>query len=94
MMKHSTKDLYKKSSWDSLLNKHYVHHTSNGITLSQLQAEQAQHRIQQAGLTERCRVEVRDYRDMNEANSFDKIISVGMFEHVGEKLMTRGDWYA
>ena len=58
-----------------------------GITLSQPQAELAQQRIQQAGLMERCRVDVRDYRDMNEANSFDKIVSVGMFEHVGEKLL-------
>jgi cyclopropane-fatty-acyl-phospholipid synthase len=58
-----------------------------GITLSQPQAELAQQRIQQAGLTEHCRVEVRDYRDMNEANSFDKIVSVGMFEHVGEKFL-------
>ena len=58
-----------------------------GITLSQPQAELAQQRIQEAGLTEHCRVEVRDYRDINEANSFDKIVSVGMFEHVGEKLL-------
>ena len=58
-----------------------------GITLSQPQAELAQQRIQEAGLTEHCRVEVRDYRDINEANSFDKIVSVGMDEHVGEKLL-------
>src|SRR5712692_10152023 len=38
----------------------------------------------EAGLTDRCRVDVRDYRDMNETNSFDKIVSVGMFEHVGD----------
>ncbi len=56
-----------------------------GITLSQPQTELAQQRIQEAGLAERCRVEVRDYRDVNEANSFDKIVSVGMFEHVGEE---------
>src|SRR5712692_6011955 len=37
-----------------------------GITLSQPQAELAQKRIQEAGLSERCRVEVRDYRDVNE----------------------------
>src|SRR5438552_13117031 len=55
-----------------------------GITLSQPQAELTQQRIQDAGLAGRCRVEVRDYRDMNEANAFDKIVSVGMFEHVGE----------
>ena len=58
-----------------------------GITLSQPQAELAQRRIQDVGLAGRCRVEVRDYRDMNEANAFDKIVSVGMFEHVGEALL-------
>src|SRR5216684_1377125 len=41
----------------------------------------------EAGLTDRCRVDVRDYRDMNETNSFDKIVSVGMFEHVGDALL-------
>jgi cyclopropane-fatty-acyl-phospholipid synthase len=60
-----------------------------GITLSQPQADLAQQRIQEAGLAERCRVEVRDYRDVNEASSFDKIVSVGMFEHVGEELLPR-----
>ncbi|MFL5703640.1 MAG: class I SAM-dependent methyltransferase [Ktedonobacteraceae bacterium] len=59
-----------------------------GITLSQLQAEWAQERIRQAGLTERCRVEVRDYRDVNEEHSFAKIVSVGMFEHVGEARLS------
>jgi len=58
-----------------------------GITLSQPQAELAQKRIQEAGLTGYCRVEVRDYREVNEANAFDKIVSVGMFEHVGEALL-------
>ena len=58
-----------------------------GITLSEPQAELAQQRIQQAGLAERCRVEVRDYRDVNQPGSFDKIVSVGMFEHVGEALL-------
>jgi cyclopropane-fatty-acyl-phospholipid synthase len=58
-----------------------------GITLSQQQAELAQKRIAEAGLSERCRVEVRDYRDVNEEHSFDKIVSVGMFEHVGQALL-------
>jgi cyclopropane-fatty-acyl-phospholipid synthase len=58
-----------------------------GITLSQPQAELAQKRIQEAGLIGRCRVEVRDYREVNEAHAFDKIVSVGMFEHVGEALL-------
>jgi cyclopropane-fatty-acyl-phospholipid synthase len=58
-----------------------------GITLSEPQAELAQKRIRDAGLTGNCSVEVRDYRDVHEANSFDKIVSVGMFEHVGEALL-------
>jgi cyclopropane-fatty-acyl-phospholipid synthase len=58
-----------------------------GITLSEPQAELAQKRIAEAGLTGKCKVVVRDYRDVNEANSFDKIVSVGMFEHVGDALL-------
>jgi cyclopropane-fatty-acyl-phospholipid synthase len=38
-------------------------------------------------LAERCRVEVRDYRDVREPEAYDKIVSVGMFEHVGEALL-------
>ena len=58
-----------------------------GITLSQPQAELAQARIAEAGLADRCRVEVRDYRDMGNEAPFSKIVSVGMFEHVGEALL-------
>jgi len=55
-----------------------------GITLSQPQADLANERIMEAGLTGRCRAEVRDYRDVSADMRFDKIVSVGMFEHVGE----------
>jgi cyclopropane-fatty-acyl-phospholipid synthase len=55
-----------------------------GITLSVRQAEVARRRIRDAGLNDRCRVEVCDYRDLELDASFDKIVSVGMFEHVGE----------
>jgi cyclopropane-fatty-acyl-phospholipid synthase len=58
-----------------------------GFTLSQQQAEFAQKRIQEAGLTGRCRVEMRDYRDMNEENAFDKISSIGMIEQIGEEML-------
>ncbi len=58
-----------------------------GITLSQAQADLAQERIRQAGLTYRCCVEMRDYRDVNEEHTYEKIVSVGMFEHVGEALL-------
>ena len=58
-----------------------------GITLSVPQAEMARQRIQEAGLGDRCRVEVCDYRDLETGLEFDKIVSVGMFEHVGEALL-------
>ncbi len=54
-----------------------------GITLSRPQAEEAGNRIREAGLSDRCRVEVRDYRELDGAAPFDRIASIGMFEHVG-----------
>jgi cyclopropane-fatty-acyl-phospholipid synthase len=58
-----------------------------GITLSPSQAELAERRIAEAGLGDRCRVEMRDYRDVDESRPFDKLVSVGMFEHVGKALL-------
>jgi cyclopropane-fatty-acyl-phospholipid synthase len=55
-----------------------------GITLSVRQAEVARQRIREHGLNDRCRVEVCDYRDLELSEQFDKISSIGMFEHVGE----------
>lgn len=57
---------------------------SLGITLSEPQAELANERIRRAGLEDRCHVEVRDYREIQEWGGYDKLVSVGMFEHVGE----------
>ncbi|MGD2105175.1 MAG: cyclopropane-fatty-acyl-phospholipid synthase family protein [Anaerolineae bacterium] len=59
-----------------------------GITLSQPQVEFAQRRIQQAGLDDRCRVACQDYREVaTDGRPFDKLVSVGMFEHVGQEKM-------
>ena len=58
-----------------------------GITLSERQAELASERIRDAGLSDRCRVELRDYRELDETETFDKLVSVGMFEHVGEDAL-------
>ena len=58
-----------------------------GITLSQPQADLADERIREAGLADRCRVEVRDYREVDEPEGYDKLVSVGMFEHVGAALL-------
>jgi len=54
-----------------------------GITLSKPQAELANEHIHRAGLADRCRVEVCDYREIEAPGSYDKLVSVGMFEHVG-----------
>ncbi|MBE0476063.1 MAG: class I SAM-dependent methyltransferase [Coriobacteriia bacterium] len=60
---------------------------ATGITLSEPQARLAQRRIAEAGLSERCRARVLDYRDVDESRPFDKLVSVGMFEHVGAELL-------
>lgn len=54
-----------------------------GITLSPAQAAMARQRITADGLGDRCRVIVCDYRALATAATFDKIVSVGMVEHVG-----------
>ena len=52
-----------------------------GITLSQEQLAVARARAEAAGLSDRVRFELRDYRSLNQ--TYDRIVSVGMFEHVG-----------
>ncbi|WP_136161976.1 SAM-dependent methyltransferase [Sphingomonas flavalba] len=52
-----------------------------GITLSEEQLKVARRRAEEAGLADRVRFELRDYRRVEER--FDRIVSVGMFEHVG-----------
>jgi cyclopropane-fatty-acyl-phospholipid synthase len=56
---------------------------ATGITLSENQASLARERIEKAGLTDRCRVAIRDYRTLKEGDDYDKIASIGMVEHVG-----------
>jgi cyclopropane-fatty-acyl-phospholipid synthase len=58
-----------------------------GVTVSKNQAALANQRIEEAGLQKHCRVELRDYRTLDQASGFDKIVSVGMFEHVGESQL-------
>jgi cyclopropane-fatty-acyl-phospholipid synthase len=53
-----------------------------GVTLSRNQKEYADEQIAKAGLSDDVTVELRDYRDLGD-ESFDKMVSVGMFEHVG-----------
>jgi cyclopropane-fatty-acyl-phospholipid synthase len=52
-----------------------------GVTLSTQQQALATQRAEKAGLAGRVRFELKDYRDVE--GPFDRIVSVGMFEHVG-----------
>jgi cyclopropane-fatty-acyl-phospholipid synthase len=58
---------------------------ATGITLSENQYTYAKKKIEEAGLGELCDVRLLDYRDVAEDGAYDKIASVGMFEHVGCK---------
>ncbi|WP_040676921.1 SAM-dependent methyltransferase [Rhizobium mesoamericanum] len=53
-----------------------------GITLSEEQLKISRQRSKMRGLTDRVRFELQDYRTMT-GQKFDRIVSVGMFEHVG-----------
>ncbi len=56
---------------------------ATGVTLSAQQAALAKERAAAAGLGDRVRVLLEDYRNLPSRMPFDKIVSVGMFEHVG-----------
>lgn len=56
-----------------------------GITLSEEQADLARQKVRDEGLADRVSIELVDYRDFAAAGrKFDRIVSVGMFEHVGQ----------
>jgi cyclopropane-fatty-acyl-phospholipid synthase len=71
--------------WGGLIMHAAEHYgvDATGITLSENQAAFARERIAKAGLSDRCRVEIRDYRTLAESDGYDKMSSVGMVEHVG-----------
>jgi cyclopropane-fatty-acyl-phospholipid synthase len=52
-----------------------------GVTLSEEQLTYSRRRVEQAGLSDRVSFALKDYRSV--AGRFDRIVSVGMFEHVG-----------
>ncbi|HEY3537111.1 MAG TPA: cyclopropane-fatty-acyl-phospholipid synthase family protein [Trinickia sp.] len=54
-----------------------------GVTLSQNQFDLATERVKAAGLVDRIEIRLQDYRDI--PGQFDRVTSVGMFEHVGRK---------
>ncbi len=58
---------------------------ATGITLSRNQYQRVRERILAEGLEGRCEVRLQDYRNVPETGGYDRIASVGMFEHVGLK---------
>ena len=77
--------------WGGLILHAAAHYgvQATGITLSVQQAELARQRIAAAGLSDRVSVELRDYRDIDTPETYDKIASIGMVEHVGHSMLRR-----
>lgn len=73
--------------WGALAIHAARHHGARvvGVTLSTNQYELARERVRQAGLEDRVEIRLQDYRDIPGDAVFDRISSVGMFEHVGLK---------
>lgn len=55
--------------------------TGHGVTLSEEQLAFAQEKAERLGIADKLTLELRDYRDLT--GTFDKIVSVGMYEHIG-----------
>ena len=60
---------------------------AEGLTLSEGQAKEARARIQALGLADRCRVTICHYENYQSDVPLDKVVSVGMFEHVGQERL-------
>ncbi|MFT3813376.1 MAG: class I SAM-dependent methyltransferase [Acidovorax sp.] len=77
------------AGWGALLLFAAEHYAVQGlgITLSQHQYAYAKQLIADRGLQGRVRVELCDYRQLRHEEPFDKVASVGMFEHVGRAHM-------
>jgi cyclopropane-fatty-acyl-phospholipid synthase len=70
--------------WGALVLRAAQHFGAHcvGVTLSRNQFELARERVRAAGLQDRVDIRLQDYRDVRDG-PFDRITSVGMFEHVG-----------
>lgn len=63
-----------------------------GVTLSERQCELARRRVASEGLADRIEIRLQDYRDLPGSDCFDKVASVGMFEHVGRRNLGLYFW--
>jgi cyclopropane-fatty-acyl-phospholipid synthase len=70
--------------WGGMVMHAAEHHgvTAVGVTISRRQAELAEKRVAEAGLSGKVHIRLQDYRDVADG-PFDAISSIGMFEHVG-----------
>jgi cyclopropane-fatty-acyl-phospholipid synthase len=77
------------SGWGALLLWAAEHYgvDATGITLSKNQHAHVQQRIEEKGLQGRVHVLLCDYRQLKADRPFDKLASIGMFEHVGSANM-------
>ena len=73
--------------WGSLIQWAALHYgvEAHGVTLSRNQFDYAKRKIEANGLEGQVTLELKDYRDIEGREVYDKISSVGMFEHVGLK---------
>ena len=69
--------------WGALVCHAAQHYgvSAHGVTLAQQQYDYAKNKVQRLGLADRVTIELRDYSKLD--GVYDKIASVGMFEHVG-----------
>ena len=89
MLKPGEKFLDIGAGWGALLMWAAENYgvDATGITLSRNQYAHVNRVIEEKGLKGRVRMELRDYRELNGHVAYDKIASVGMFEHVGQANM-------
>jgi cyclopropane-fatty-acyl-phospholipid synthase len=89
MLKPGERFLDIGAGWGGLLLWAAEHYgvQATGITLSQNQHQYVERLIAEKGLQGRVQMHLRDYRDLGESQPYDKIASVGMFEHVGQVNM-------
>jgi cyclopropane-fatty-acyl-phospholipid synthase len=85
MLKEGDRFLDIGAGWGGLLLFAAEHYgvRAQGITLSKNQHAHVNKLIAERGLGGRVRMELLDYRQLDESEPYDKIASIGMFEHVG-----------
>lgn len=89
MLKPGDRFLDIGMGWGALLLWAVEHYgvKATGITLSKNQYVYVTEKIKQKKLTNRVQIQLLDYRDLDESNPYDKVASIGMFEHVGRANM-------